>query len=228
LKVCAEQDIIMTLGITPTRPDTGYGYIQFIEDEAQTGYFKVKTFTEKPELEVAKQFVESGDYVWNGGIFLFSSQTITEAFSKFLPDMADLFDGISDKYYSASEKDVIGETYGICSNISIDFGIMEKAENVHVIPADFGWSDLGTWGSVHQNTSPDMHGNAVHGNAVVYDSFDNMIKTTHNGKMVVVKGLEGYIVVDTDDALLICKKDDEQFIKQIVSDMKTKHGEPFV
>ena len=228
LKVCAEQDIIMTLGITPTRPDTGYGYIQFIEDGEDNDYYKVKTFTEKPELEVAKQFVESGDYVWNGGIFLFSSKTISSAFSKFLPDMADLFKGISDKYYTGEENDVIKETYGICSNISIDYGIMEKAENVHVIPADFGWSDLGTWGSVHQNTDADMHGNAVHGNAVVYDSFDNMIKTTHNGKMVVVKGLEGYIVVDTEDALLICKKDDEQFIKQIVSDMKTKHGEPFV
>lgn len=228
MHACGAQDIIMTLGITPTRPDTGYGYIQFLDDDEDNGYYKVKTFTEKPNLELAKSFVESGDFVWNGGIFLFSSSTITQAFESFLPDMAELFHGISENYYSDKEGEAIGETYAICKNISIDYGIMEKADNVFVIPADFGWSDLGTWGSVHENSDKDFHDNAVHGKAKVYESYGNMIKTTNEDKMIVLKGLEGYIVVDTEDALLICKRDDEQFIKTIVSDIKADEGEPYV
>ncbi|MEM6342587.1 MAG: mannose-1-phosphate guanylyltransferase [Bacteroidota bacterium] len=227
LDACEKQDIIMTLGITPTRPDTGYGYIQFLDDEESRGYYKVKTFTEKPNLEIAKSFVESGDYVWNGGIFLFSTNTIQKAFEAYLPDMAELFSGITDAYYTEKEEGAINDTYTTCKNISIDNGIMEKADNVHVIPAEFGWSDLGTWGSVHENSEKDFHGNAVHGQGVVYDSFNNVVKTSKEGKIVVMKGLENYIVVDTDDALLICKKDDEQFIKQIVSDLKS-HNDQFV
>ncbi len=228
MNACAAHDIIMTLGITPTRPDTGYGYIQFLEDEGQNGYYKVKTFTEKPNLELAQTFVDSGDFVWNGGIFLFSSSTITQAFEQLLPDMAELFNGISNNYYTEKEEAAIGETYAVCKNISIDYGIMEKAENVFVIPADFGWSDLGTWGSVHENSDKDYHDNVVHGKAKVYESYGNMIKTSKKEKMIVLKGLEGFIVVDTDDALLICKKDDEQFIKTIVSDIKADEGEPYV
>jgi mannose-1-phosphate guanylyltransferase len=228
LKACAENDIIMTLGITPTRPDTGYGYIQFIESTQQDGYYKVKTFTEKPNLEVAKSFVESGDYVWNGGIFLFSASAIDKAFRNFLPDMAELFLGIEDSYYSDKEKGAIAETYSVCRNISIDYGIMEKADNVHVIPADFGWSDLGTWGSVHDNSTVDDQSNALHATGMVYDSKNNIVKTTRADKIVVIKGLEGFIVVDTEDALLICKKDDEQFIKQIVSDLKNGYGDQYV
>ncbi|WNJ20361.1 mannose-1-phosphate guanylyltransferase [Pontibacter sp. G13] len=227
LNACETQDIIMTLGITPTRPDTGYGYIQFLEDDQNRGYYKVKTFTEKPELEVAESFLESGDYVWNAGIFLFSASTIRKAFESFLPEMADQFDSIVDAYYTPQEQEEVNKTYRACQNISIDFGIMEKAENVFVIPADFGWSDLGTWGSVHENSERDMHDNAAQGEAIVYDSFNNMVRTS-DGKMVVLKGLEGFIVVDTEDALLICKKDDEQFIKQIVGDLKGKFGEKFV
>lgn len=219
LQACSEEDIIMTLGITPTRPDTGYGYIQFIEDEQERGYFKVKTFTEKPNLEVANSFIKSGDFVWNGGIFLFSAKTITQAFQNYLPDMAELFTGISASYYTSEEQSVINNIYGTCKNISIDYGIMERAENVHVIPAEFGWSDLGTWGSVHITTEKDSNGNSVQGNAVIYDSADNVVRVPE-GKLVVVKGLEDYIVVDTPDALLICKKEEEQFIKQIVSDIK--------
>ncbi|MEL6654057.1 MAG: mannose-1-phosphate guanylyltransferase [Bacteroidota bacterium] len=223
MDACAKDDIIMTLGITPTRPDTGYGYIQFLEGDDSKGYYKVKTFTEKPNLEIAKSFVESGDYVWNGGIFLFSSNTICQAFEDHLPDMAEQFSGIQSTYYTDQEEDAINRTYTTCKNISIDNGVMEKADNVHVIPAEFGWSDLGTWGSVHENSEKDFHGNAVHGQGVVYDSFNNVVKCSKEGKMIVMKGLENFIVVDTEDALLICKKDDEQFIKQIVSDLKSKH-----
>ncbi|MEL6254873.1 MAG: mannose-1-phosphate guanylyltransferase [Bacteroidota bacterium] len=220
LNACAEEDIIMTLGITPTRPDTGYGYIQYLEDTENKGYHKVKTFTEKPNLEVAKSFLESGDFVWNGGIFLFSAKTILTAFREFLPDMSDQFTELGPAYYTDNEQEAVNETYAVCRNISIDYGIMEKAENVYTVPTDFGWSDLGTWGSVHENTEKDYHNNAVQGEAIVYDSLNNMIKTTHPDKLVVVKGLEGYIIVDTEDALLICKKEEEQFIKQIVGDLK--------
>ncbi|MEO0899194.1 MAG: mannose-1-phosphate guanylyltransferase [Bacteroidota bacterium] len=228
LNVCTGEDRIVTLGITPTRPDTGYGYIQFFVDEENKGYFKVKTFTEKPPLELARQFVDSGDFVWNAGIFLFSASTIDQAFKTFLPDMAEKFTSIEGHYYQDGEKDAISKTYSSCDSISMDNGIMEKAENVYVIPAEFGWSDLGTWGSVHSNTPKDYHQNAVQGEVVAYDSYNNMVKTTREGKIVIMKGLEGFIVVDTDDALLICKKDDEQFIKQIVGDLKSSKGEPYV
>jgi len=220
LDFTAKNEALVTLGIRPTRPDTGYGYIQYLEDTENKGFFKVKTFTEKPNLEVAKSFLESGDFVWNGGIFLFSARTITHAFRSFLPDMADQFTELEPTYYTDKEQVAVNETYGVCKNISIDYGIMEKAENVYTVPTDFGWSDLGTWTSVHENTDKDYHNNAVQGEAIVYDSLNNMIKTTRPEKLVVVKGLEGYIIVDTDDALLICKKEDEQFIKQIVGDLK--------
>lgn len=226
LNACSEQPIIMTLGITPTRPDTGYGYIQFIEDDAPNGYYKVKTFTEKPNLEVAESFLKSGDFVWNGGIFLFSAKAIIEAFQSHLPDMAELFSDIKEHYYEAGEQKAINELYSTCKNISIDYGIMEKADNVHVIPSDFGWSDLGTWGSVHENLEKDYHENSVQGKAVVYDSYNNVIRADKD-KLVVLKGLEDYIVVDTKDALLVCRKEDEQFIKQIVGDIKTKFNEQY-
>ncbi|MEL6628099.1 MAG: mannose-1-phosphate guanylyltransferase [Bacteroidota bacterium] len=231
LEACEKEDIIMTLGITPSRPDTGYGYIQFIEDEKDNGYYQVKTFTEKPKLKVAKDFVESGDYVWNAGIFLFSAKTITTAFTNYLPDMAEQFSGIVDAYYTEGEKAAIAETYAVCKNESMDYGIMEEADKddiVFVIPADFGWSDLGTWGSVHANSQRDAHENALQGNVIMYEGGNNMIKTDKEGKMIVVKGMEDFIVVDTENALLICKKDDEQFIKRIVTDLKSSHGEPYV
>ena len=228
LKACEENDFIITLGITPTRPDTGYGYIQFLEDNENNEYYKVKTFTEKPNLEIAKSFVASGEYVWNAGLFLFSGKTIIRSFETYLPDMAGLFAGISEHYYKSSEENAIADTYAVCKNISIDYGIMEeasKAGEVYVIPADIGWSDLGTWGSVHSSMEKDYNDNAVNANAVVYESFNNVVKTTDKGKLVILKGLEGFIVVDTDDALLICKKDDEQFIKNIVGDLKVNHEE---
>ncbi|MDX2247883.1 MAG: mannose-1-phosphate guanylyltransferase [Bacteroidia bacterium] len=228
LNACTQNPIIMTLGITPTRPDTGYGYIQFLEDEQNRGYYKVKTFTEKPLLELAKTFLQSGDFVWNGGIFLFSATTILQAFGAHLPEMAELFKGIESAYYTESEKPAISSAYSTCKNISIDYGVMEKASNVYVIPADFGWSDLGTWGSVYDNMEKDYHGNAVSAEAIAYESYNNVVKTTQKEKLVILKGLEGFIVVDTDDALLICKKEDEQFIKDIVGDVKTRSGDKFI
>ena len=232
LKAVAENNIIMTLGIKPTRPDTGYGYIQFVQDDKGSGYHKVKTFTEKPKLEVAMRFLESGDFLWNGGIFLFSMSTIIKAFEEYLPETAELFEGIKSTYYSEKENGAIEDVYSQCKPISIDYGIMEKADKanmVYTIPSDFGWSDLGTWGSVHENSQKDEFGNTASGKALFYDSTDNIIKVHSEGeKLIVAKGLEGFIIIETDDAILICKKDEEQFIKTIVNDLKTSFDGKYV
>ncbi|MEM6263957.1 MAG: mannose-1-phosphate guanylyltransferase [Bacteroidota bacterium] len=229
LSAVESQDIIMTLGITPTRPDTGYGYIQYIEDETDNGYYKVKTFTEKPNLEVAKSFIESGDFLWNGGIFLFSGKTILGAFHENLPETAELFAGISSDYYTDGEQAAVNQAYSTCKPISIDYGIMEKAPNVFTIPSDFGWSDLGTWGSVYENSEHDDLGNALQGNHILhYKSSGNIVQVKDPNKVVVLDGLENFIVIDTGDALLVCKKDDEQFIKKIVGDLKSRYEEQFI
>lgn len=233
LSAVAEQEIIMTLGIQPTRPDTGYGYIQYVQDSGGAGYHQVKTFTEKPKLEVAVTFLESGDFLWNGGIFLFSCNTITKAFENYLPETAELFIGIKEAYYSNKEEAAINDVYSQCKPISIDYGIMEKADKanmVYTIPSEFGWSDLGTWGSVHENSPKDDHGNATTSKkALFYDSSDNIIQYHGGGeKLIVTKGLEGFIVIETEDAILICKKEEEQFIKTIVNDLKTQFDGDYV
>ncbi len=228
LKACKENDIIMTLGITPSRPDTGFGYIQFLEDRGDAGYYKVKTFTEKPNLEVAKSFVASGDFLWNAGIFLFSAHTILNAFQSYLPEVAEIFINLHQVYYTGEEQGQINEAYATCKSISMDYGIMEKADNVFTIPSSFGWSDLGTWGSVHENSSKDQDDNALPTHHMTYNSQHNVIRVANKDKLVVVKGLEGFIVVDTEDALLICPKEEDQFIKTIVGDVKNGLGEPYV
>lgn len=228
LDACAKEEIIMTLGIKPTRPDTGYGYIQYLEETKKGEFYKVKTFVEKPNLELAKAFLASGDFVWNSGIFLFSGKTILKSFQQYLPEMNELFSEISDVYFTENENNVIRQSYSTCQNISIDYGIMEKAPNVYVIPTEFGWSDLGTWGSVYQNSEKDILGNAAKGNVMIYNGANNVISVDNKNKLVVINGLEGFIVVDTPDALLICKADEEQFIRQIVSDIKAKDGEKYV
>lgn len=230
LQVASAQDAIVTLGITPTRPDTGYGYIQYLTDAAnKSGYFRVKTFTEKPSLEVAKQFVASGDFVWNSGIFLFSAKTIINAFEEFLPEMADLFSSISDTYYTDREANDIEQVYASAQSISIDYGIMEKSRLTYVIPSEFGWSDLGTWTSVHENSPKDEHKNVLQGNRIMaYKSGDNMVRIADKSKIVVLNGLENLIIVDTGDVLFIGRKDDEQFIKQVNADVKEKYGKGFV
>ena len=155
LKVCSERSYIMTLGIQPSRPDTGYGYIQYIEENDLDPYHKIKTFTEKPELEIAKSFIRSGDFLWNSGMFVFSVNTISAAFEKYLPDMFELFAGIKGSYFTDAEAAAIEDVYLKCKNVSIDIGIMEHAGNVYVIPSDCGWSDLGTWGSMYEHMEKD-------------------------------------------------------------------------
>ncbi len=221
---------LVTLGIKPSRPDTGYGYIQFIEDDATVseGVKKVKTFTEKPQLELAKEFLNSGDFYWNSGIFIWTLESIIAAFEAHLPEVDALFKEGEGKYNTGEERAFINEIYPVCKNISIDYGIMEKAKNVYIVLSDFGWSDLGTWGSLYTHIEHDKKENAVVGkNVMLYDSENNIVKVP-NEKLVVIQGLTDYIVVESDDTLLICKKEDEQKIKQFVSDIKTNKGDQYV
>ena len=217
-------DCLVTLGIKPSRPDTGYGYIQFIEESKEVGNHvrKVKTFTEKPTLEIAQQFIESGDFYWNSGIFIWNVQSIYKAFELLLPEVDSLFKQGIGKYNTSEEKAFITRIYPTCKNVSIDYGIMENADNVYVVLSDFGWSDIGTWGSLYTHLAHDKTGNGVIGEDVhMYDSKDCIVNVPKD-KLVVLQGLENYIVVESNDTLLVCKKEDEQKIKQFVSDIKSK------
>lgn len=219
---------LVTLGIRPSRPDTGYGYIQFIEKEVSEGVHKVKTFTEKPNKETAERFIESGDFLWNAGMFIWNVNNICNAFELHLSEVADAFTDILPHLYTQHENEHVAKAFSECPNISIDFGIMEKATNVYVLPAELGWSDLGTWASLYAEKEKDYLQNAVIGKRVmVYDANNNMIHAPDN-KLVVIQGLENYIVVDTKDVLLICSKDHEQEIKAITHDIKMKKGEKFL
>ncbi len=212
-----QQEILVTLGIQPTRPDTGYGYIQFIPDKTMVK--KVKTFTEKPHHELAVQFLESGDFVWNAGIFVWNVQALKNAVKKYLPETAELFEEGEKLYYTPEEAGFINKIYSHCGNISIDNGIMEKADNVHVVLSSFGWSDLGTWKSLYEVSEKDEHENVTEGKLIIHDSTDCIIKTPKD-KLVVVNGLHGFIVAEYDGVLLICKKDDEQKVKKLVAEAK--------
>ena len=230
LSFVSKNDALLTLGIHPTRPDTGYGYIQYYHDDApgSKGPFKVKTFTEKPTLEIAKTFLASGDFSWNSGMFMWSVKSIKKALKKHLPEIESAFKDGKKFYNSPKEAAFIKTAYSHCTNISIDFGVMEKAKNVYVIPSEFGWSDVGTWGSLYDIYEKDYLGNAVMGNNVkIYDSANNMIMVPKE-KLVVLQGLENFVVVDTEDVLLICDKENEQEIKQITSDIKRNKLDEFL
>ncbi len=231
LQAASGNDWLLTLGIKPSRPDTGYGYIQFMEGEAypeDPQIRKVKTFTEKPNLDLAKTFLKSGDFLWNSGIFIWSLQSIMKAFKELLPEVDILFQKGIGKFGTPEEKDFIDKTYAVCKSISIDYGVMEKAINVFVLIADFGWSDLGTWGSLYENRPQDKNGNAVVGkNVMMYDS-TNCIVNMPEEKLVVLEGLTDYIVVESEDVLLVCKKTDEQQIRQFVNNVRLEKGEKFV
>lgn len=235
LQICDEallfagsSNALVTLGIKPTYPNTGYGYIQHDDKEVAPSVHKVKTFTEKPNLELAKTFMASGDFLWNAGIFIWKLNCITEAFQSYLPEMYDLFAAEQDKLNSSEEAKVIENIYPLCTSISIDFGIMEKAANVYVIPASFGWSDLGTWNSAWENMEKDYWENAVAGNKVMVIDAAKCVVHVPNEKLVVLQGLDNFIVVDTKDVLLICEKDKEQEIKQYVAEVKRNMGDKYL
>lgn len=225
LEHTSKNDDLLTLGISPTRPDTGYGYIQYLESDTEIK--QVKTFTEKPSLEIAKKFIDSGDFCWNSGMFIWSLKSIQKAFENLLPDVDDVFKEGLGKYNTSEEYDFIKTAYSTCKSISIDYGIMEGSKNVYVISADIGWSDLGTWGSIYTHLPLDENNNALVGkNIMMYDSSDNIVNVPQD-KLVVLQGLKDYIIVESDNILLVCKKEDEQKIKQFVSDIKESKDEKF-
>ncbi len=221
LNLVSDYDVLLTIGITPSRPDTGYGYIQFTSDTLKnnTKVKGVKTFTEKPNQELALNFLDSGDFLWNSGMFIWSVKSIVLAYRKYLRDMYDVFEEGKQFYNTNKEIEFIDRVFPGCKNISVDYGIMEKSDNVYVYPANFGWSDLGTWGSVSKHVKLDENGNAIQAKKVLlYDSSENIIKIP-NDKLLVMQGINGYIVVEHDGALLICKKENEQEIKRFVADV---------
>lgn len=235
IKACyakaAAEDCLVTLGINPSRPDTGYGYIQFVESEIKekdSRIKRVKTFTEKPDLEMAKFFLQSGDFLWNSGIFIWSVKSVIKAFEKHCSDMDAIFKEGNSVYNTPQESEFIAKAYTNCKNISIDYAIMEKADNVYVRSSIIGWSDLGTWGSLYEHIKQDDHQNAIVGkNVMAYDS-KNCIVNVPKDKLVILQGLNDYIVVESDGILLICKKEDEQQIRTFVNDVKVTKGDKFV
>ncbi|RAI98638.1 mannose-1-phosphate guanylyltransferase [Chitinophaga skermanii] len=219
---------LLTFGIKPTRPDTAYGYIQYETQQVADNVYPVKTFTEKPDLEIAKTFIKSGDFLWNAGIFAGNVKTITAAFKKHLPELEEMFEAASDVFNTPREKEVIERIYTQCTNISIDYGLMEKADNVYVIPSNFGWSDLGTWSSAYSNLEKDYLGNAVQGkNVMVIDARNCMVRVP-NDKLVVLQGLDDFILIDTNDVLMVCKRGNEQQIKEYVAEVKRHKGEKYL
>lgn len=230
LKASENNDILITLGIKPSRPDTGYGYIQYTNNDLpnEKEFKRVKTFTEKPSLELASQFISSGEFLWNSGIFIWSTLSIINRYKNNLKDLYDKFTQGKHLLNSAEEKEFINKIYPKLKSISIDFGIMEKANDVFVLPVDLGWSDLGTYGSIYNHIDQDEKGNAlVNDEVILYNASKNMIHSSKD-KLIVIDGLNDFIVVDRENVLLICKKENEQLIKKYMKDAKEKKGDQYV
>ena len=228
LKFTAHIKALLSIGIKPTHPNTGYGYIQHDQHAVGENIYKVKTFTEKPDLQLAKTFMASGDFLWNAGVFIWQVKNIIRAIEIHLPEIHEAFENEKSNFNTVNEKEAIERVYPQCVNISIDYGVMEKADNGYVIPASFGWSDLGTWTSVYDNTEKDYLGNAVVGNNVVVIDATNNIVHADNKKLVLLQGLDDFVIADTKDVLLICKKDKEQEIKEYVAEIKRNKGEKYL
>lgn len=222
LEQSGKEDCLVTLGIKPNRPDTGYGYIQFHQDgDIIAGQVKkVKQFTEKPNLEMAKLFLTSGDYYWNSGIFIWSAKSVINALNKFKPELNELFSCSSGKYNTAEEQAFVDGAFNNCEDVSIDYAIMENAKNVYVVLANFDWSDLGTWGSLYTHLEKDYHGNAVIGNHVHMFDSNNCIVNMPKDKLCVIQGMEDHIIVESDEMLMIFKKKDEQLLKEYLKKAK--------
>ena len=226
LEHISNHDSLLTLGMRPTRPETGYGYIQLegAKDKCENAVLPVKTFTEKPNLELAKVFYESGEFLWNSGIFLWNIRAIRQAFRSHQPSIADVFKQGDEVMSTPAEEAFIQQMFPTCPNISLDYGIMEKASEVRVIYADFGWSDLGTWGSLYDLGKKDDNRNvALRGNTLFYESQGNVV-TLPEDHLAVIEGLDDMIVAQNGQVLLICRKQDEQSLRQIVADIDAKFG----
>ncbi len=229
LKFAEKNKAFVTLGIKPTFPNTGYGYIQYDLNSAHDdNVYEVKTFTEKPDIELAQTFLASVDFLWNAGIFIWTAKDILDGFEQYQPEMYELFVTEKENFNTPEEKKALARIYPLCISISIDYAIMEKVDNVFVIPAEFGWSDLGTWNSAYTNLDKDEKGNAITGDLVIaFDVVNTMISSNEN-KLLVLQGLEDFIVVDTKDVLLICKKEKEQQVKEFLSEVKKKKGDKYL
>ena len=224
LEFVQNHDVLLTLGVRPTRPETGYGYIQVCTDKVD-GVHKVKTFTEKPNKELAQAFLDSGEFVWNSGIFIWSLKTIMDAFNTYLPDISNKFNDGVHLFNTAKEKEFIDTSFPFCPNISIDYGVLEKADNVYVIISSFGWSDLDSWTSLYDASPRDENNNVnLNGGALYIESSNNVVATSSK-KIVVIQGLDDYIIAESDKTLLICKKKDEHRIKHFMTDAKFKFGD---
>ena len=213
---CQKENALMTLGIKPTFPNTGFGYIEFDKSDSNP-IKKVNQFREKPDYQTAKSFLEAGNFLWNGGIFIWSVKAITEAFEKFQPQMNALFQKGVESYNSSNEKKFIEENYANAENVSIDYAVMEKAKNVYVLPATFDWNDLGTWGQLHEKLDKDENNNGVINAKVVMENASNNIVRSDANKIIVIDGLHDYIIVDKEGVLLIYPKSKEQDIKRITA-----------
>ena len=227
LDYAAQNKALLTLGIAPTRPDTGYGYIKYNQN-ANDGVHKVARFTEKPNLETAQSFLDSGNYLWNAGIFIWNVQTVIDAFETHANEIYQILGTDKSAYNTAEEQAFIDKMYPTTPSISIDYALMEKADNVYTIPSDFGWSDLGTWGSLHAETPKDEQANVIKGANVVTVDTKNCLVRVPDEKLVVLKDLEDYIVVDEGDVLLVYPKSKEQEIKAITGKIKKEKGDTFL
>lgn len=221
---------LLCVGMRPVRPETRYGYIQ-VGDDGDDGFYQVKTFTEKPERELAEVFVESGEFYWNAGIFLGNVEVIVEAFKSCVPELAARFDFEHNEgvYGADREEEFIREQYQFCPNISVEYGILEKSDNVYVMPCDFGWSDLGTWSTYYDALVEDDEGNVVLADEhFIYNSRACMVLTKNSDKTVVMEGLDNFLVVDTEDVLLICPKDDAGLLRKYMNDIYVKSGNKYM
>ena len=225
LGFAAAHDALMTVGIKPTRPDTGYGYIQVSDAQPVS---KVKCFTEKPDLELARVFLQTGEFFWNSGIFVWKAKNIVKAFEKHLPEHHALFSGLMRALGTDAEQNIVEMVFAECRAISIDYGILEKAANVYVCCGEFGWSDVGTWGSLYQHSRKDRYANAVPEEGCYLNDTRSTLVSLPKEKIAVISGLKDYIVVDTDDVLLICPRSEEQQIKKFIDEVKYHNGEKHI
>lgn len=221
-----EPNRLLTLGIKPNRPETGYGYIQYLPGSEDSQVLKVKTFTEKPNAKLAATFLESGDFVWNSGMFVWKVASLLEAFRMHMPDLTDVFEEGKSQLGTPAEADFIGAAYTTLKSISIDYGIMEKSDQVYVVLGDFGWSDIGSWQSLHELREKDEDQNVVEANALLYETKNCFIKTDTD-KLVVVQGLDHFLINESENVLLICKLDAENKFREFVAQAKKK-GEDFI
>lgn len=228
MEFAQSHDALLTLGISPTRPETGYGYIQ-VGPAALEGIHHVKTFTEKPDIELAKTFLATGEFFWNSGIFIWSAASIIKALEACAPDLAAIFDRGRGEFGTPAEREFIAANFPSCPSISIDYAVMERASNVYVETVSFGWNDLGTWGSLYDQSPKNRDGNVAQSCRLLsYDSTGNIFAVKDPDKLIVVDGLKDYIVADAGDVLLICPKADEQRIRQMVNDVRVTYGEKYI